>query len=279
MSPVSRRGAVVAVCVSAAVGLAGSAQAGVTPAWSYVPAPLRARLAAQSGGSLFLPARTPLFYRYRSGAAVRNGTLATTFQNRVRVRQGVWRWTGQTFLWQSQPLPAGVACDAWATREKTLQMGGNKVFWSASPGSGVAWRCVRDERGRTHVLSASRGGKLPDVALARVVASGLDVSGRAGAARVSLAATPASVRRGRTVRVSGVAGSCPAGDQVTVISRAFPGTRTFAGVPAVLATVGAGGGFSATVRIPANRRPGSYVLTARCGGGNLGVAARLTVRR
>jgi hypothetical protein len=78
--------------------------------------------------------------------------------------------------------------------------------------------------------------------------------------------------------VSGVAGGCTPGDRVTILSRAFAATYRFAGVPALFAQVGSAGRFSAKTRIPATRRPGTYVLTARCGGGNLGVSARLTVK-
>jgi hypothetical protein len=140
-----------------------------TPAWSYVPASLRASLAKQEGGTLYLPARTPLFYRYRSGAAVRGGTLTVQFRNRVRIRAGLWKWTDKTFVWQVRPY-AGADCRAWGNAEKTLQMGGNKVYWAPN----VAWRCVKG-----HVLAAiDSSGRLPDVALGRVAASGLDVAGR-----------------------------------------------------------------------------------------------------
>jgi hypothetical protein len=135
-----------------------------TPAWSYVPAPLRAHLMQQSGGSLYLPARTPSFYRYRSGAFVRDGILTVRFTDRVRVKQGVWKWTKKTLVWQVRPV--GSRCPGGA--EKTLQMGGNKVFWSPNQ----AWRCVKG-----HVLYAiDSSGRLPDTALGRVAASGLDVS-------------------------------------------------------------------------------------------------------
>jgi hypothetical protein len=66
---------------------------------------------------------------------------------------------------------------------------------------------------------------------------------------------------------------------VFVISRAFPRVHVFAGVPAVWAKVRAGGHFRATTRIPVGRRLGRYGVTARCGGGNLGVLVRLTVLR
>ena len=269
----------VVVCAAVAVAAAGDARAGFTPAWSYLPAPLRARLAAESGGSLFLPARTPLFFRYHSGATVAGGTLSVPFTNRVRIRQGLWRWTKATFLWQVQPLPAGVACSAWKTPDKTLQVDGNKVYWSASADGGTAWRCATDRSGRSHVLAASAGGTLGDVGLAVVVASGLDVSNRTTSVNVALAATPTTVRRGGRVLVRGVAGGCTSGNTVTILSRAFPATHSFAAVPALYGEVGSAGRFSATTRIPLLRRPGSYVITARCGGSNLGVEAHLTVTR
>lgn len=266
------RSALVAVVVLLAVA-GGTARAGFTPAWSYVPASVRAHLAAESGGVLFLPARTPDFYRYRSGATVVNGKLTATFTNRVRIRAGVWQWTKKTFVWNARRYSGD--CTAFAAPDKTLQLSGNKVYWSA--GAGVAWRCAADARGRTYVLSAMSSTGLGEGGLASAVASGLDVSRRTSAVTVALTVRPGTVRRGGIVLVSGVAGGCTAGDQVTVISHAFGATHSFAGVPAVYAQVGSAGRFSAKTRIPATRAPGTYLLTARCGGGNLGVSARLAI--
>ena len=164
-------------CLLTAGACAGAAYSLFTPAWSYVPAATRAQLANRQGGSLFLPARTPLFYRYRAGAAVANGVLSVPFTNRVRIRKGLWRWTGQSFTWQVRKLPAGKTCDQWASRTQTFQVDGNKVFGATTATGAVAWRCVTNGHG-TYVLSASNGGKLPAVGLAIVVASGLDVSHR-----------------------------------------------------------------------------------------------------
>jgi len=269
---IHRRAPIVVVAVLLAVA-AGTARAGFTPAWSYLPAPLRAHLAAESGGVLFLPARTPAFYRYRSGATVTSGELNVTFTNRVRIRAGVWQWTKKTFVWHARRY-AG-ACTAFAPVDRTLQLSGNKVYWSSV--TGVAWRCATDARGRSYVLSASSTSPLGDAGLASVVASGLDVSRRTSAVSVSLTVKPGAVRRGGNVLVSGVAGGCTSGDRVTVTSRAFAAIHSFAGVPAVFAQVGSAGRFSAKAWIPSARRPGTYVLTARCGGGNLGVSARLAV--
>jgi hypothetical protein len=99
----------------------------------------------------------------------------------------------------------------------------------------------------------------------------------AGSTRPSLVLTPSAVHRGQPVLMSGSAGSCPVGDAVIVISRALPRTHEFAGVPAVLTTVRADGRFRARTRVPRKERPGRYVVTARCGGGNFGLLVRLTV--
>jgi hypothetical protein len=271
---VTHKRVLVAVFVLTLALAGAAARAGFTPAWSYLPTALRTQLAAQSGGVLFLPARTPDFYRYRSGATFTNGKLSVTFTNRVRIREGVWQWTKKTFVWNARLLAGD--CTAFATPDKTLQLSGNKVYWSDS--AGVAWRCVKDARGRSFVLSASSTTGLGAAGLASAVASGLDVSRRTSATTVALAVRPRAVRRGGSVVVSGVAGGCTAGDRVTVISRAFAAAHTFAGAPAVFAQVGSAGRFSTMTRIPATRRPGIYILTARCGGGNLGVSARLTVK-
>jgi hypothetical protein len=99
------------------------------------------------------------------------------------------------------------------------------------------------------------------------------------AATPSLTLSPSSVGRGGLVLVRGSADGCPVGDTVTIISRAFVDRREFAGLPAILARVKSGGRFTVTTRIPVLRLPGRYGVTARCGGGNLGVLKYLTVRR
>ena len=94
----------------------------------------------------------------------------------------------------------------------------------------------------------------------------------------SIRATPSSVRAGDVVRVAGLAGGCPAGERVTLISPAFSHAHDFAGVSAVFATVRAGDTYAVRTRIPSGRRAGTYSIGARCAGGNLGVSAQLRVR-
>jgi hypothetical protein len=102
-------------------------------------------------------------------------------------------------------------------------------------------------------------------------------AGAAVAAAPSLSVTPSSVQQGHVVTVKGSAGGCATGDTVVLISRAFARTHTFAGVPAVLTKVRSNGRFLAMTRIPASKPPRTYGITVRCGGGNLGVQAHLTV--
>jgi len=111
-----------------------------------------------------------------------------------------------------------------------------------------------------------------------VLAAALGTAASVMASAPSLTLTPASVKRGHTVLIKGNADGCSVGDAVTIISRAFVHTHDFAGVPAVFARVRYGGTFKTTTRIPATKRPARYSVTARCGGGNLGVLRHLTVR-
>jgi hypothetical protein len=100
------------------------------------------------------------------------------------------------------------------------------------------------------------------------------VAGTLSAATPQLSVRPVTIARGGTVTVSGK--GCRAGDLVYVISPPFVGN---AFVPHSVATrARSNGSFSRHVRIRTSIRTGRYLITARCGGGNLGVAARLRVR-
>jgi hypothetical protein len=119
------------------------------------------------------------------------------------------------------------------------------------------------------------------LALVSVTAAGVIAATTAGAApqAVFLAATPHVVYQGHLLHLRGNAGSCRVGNTVTLISRAFPATHEFAGIPAVFAKVKSGGAFATTTRIPLHRHSGLYGITARCGGGNLGVDAHVRVHK
>jgi hypothetical protein len=105
------------------------------------------------------------------------------------------------------------------------------------------------------------------------------VTGTASAAAApTIKVSPNRAYRGEVVRVFGsVAGGCMAGDQVTLTSRVFNPAHEFAGVPAVFARVRSDGSYSKRTRLPRRRKPGRYSISGRCGGGNLGVTARLRI--
>jgi hypothetical protein len=99
------------------------------------------------------------------------------------------------------------------------------------------------------------------------------------AAGPTIKVDPKRVPRGEVVRVFGAVPGCARGNQVTLISRAFSRAHEFAGVPAVFARVRRGHRYSVRTRIPRRRHPGRYGISGRCGGGNLGVVARVRVLR
>ncbi len=105
---------------------------------------------------------------------------------------------------------------------------------------------------------------------------GAAVAVSAGASGPTIIATPNPATAGQSVRIHGVVPGCAVGDRVTLISKAFVHTHDFAGLPAVFARVHTGATYSVSTRIPASRR-GTYAISGRCGGGNLGVTRTLRV--
>src|SRR6266508_2624739 len=103
----------------------------------------------------------------------------------------------------------------------------------------------------------------------------------AGTYPVYLRCGGATIGAGDTVTVSGSVGPDAAGSEcssVTLLSKAFVHANDFAEVPAVFAAVKPGGAFTATTTIPRAKPAGTYTITGRCGGGNLGASATLVVR-
>jgi len=109
------------------------------------------------------------------------------------------------------------------------------------------------------------------IAAAAVLA--LVVAGPLMAATPRLLVHPVSVARGGTVTVSGR--GCLAGDLVYLISPPFVGHAFVQHSVATRAR--SNGTFSRLVHIRTTVRRGRYLITARCGGGNLGVSAALRV--
>ena len=115
------------------------------------------------------------------------------------------------------------------------------------------------------------------VFLIALVVTLLGSTGVALAAGPTINTDPTRVAQGGVVRVFGVVPQCARGNTVTLLSRAFSHRHEFAGVPAIFAIVGRHHRYSKRTTIPAQRRPGRYRITGRCGGGNLGVIAHLRV--
>ena len=150
-------------CLVAAGAFAGVARSLFTPAWSYLPAATRAQLAKQQGGSLFLPARTPLFYRYRSGAQGRERCAERSLHEPRSHPEG------PLALDRTELRLAGAQAAGRARRATSGPRGRRRSRSTATrssvrdrPTGAVAWRCVTNAHG-TYVLSASNGGKLSAV--------------------------------------------------------------------------------------------------------------------
>ncbi len=95
-------------------------------------------------------------------------------------------------------------------------------------------------------------------------------------ASASISVSPSTVPAGGTVHISGSipVKKCPASDSATVTSDAalFPPDGF-----GPSATRDSNGEFALDYTVPASTPPGTYTVGARCGGGNVGVGASLTV--
>lgn len=98
----------------------------------------------------------------------------------------------------------------------------------------------------------------------------------AAAARTRLSVTPTVAKPGALVHVAGNAAPCPKGSTVTAISGAFPGHAFGEGT--LSGIVRRGGGFAFTGHLRSHLEAGRYTVTARCGGGTLGIVAHLRIR-
>jgi hypothetical protein len=132
-----------------------------------VPAFTLKLIQARAGDAAYLPTRLPLGYRYER-FQVASGGLAVTFKHAR---------SADRFTFRVERLSRGTHCDLGGAFHKTLQMDGNKVYYGGERGEWIAWRCVTSPRsGARYVLSVRTRGPLPDVALARVAASGKRVA-------------------------------------------------------------------------------------------------------
>ena len=102
------------------------------------------------------------------------------------------------------------------------------------------------------------------------------------ASAATIVVSPTTVSTSGTVTVSGDVSAggvlgCAVPGPVTLISNAFSGISEFAGEGAVMLPIDASGHFSSSVTLKPSVAAGTYTVTGRCGGGNLGVSATLTV--
>jgi hypothetical protein len=155
--------AVAGALMLAAVSAVSAAAASPKP---IVPVFIQTLVREKAGSLAYVPTRTPFGHRYvRYRWDTPRRLLTITLADRrfpVDGRHSV-AFTARRFT--------GTLASCGDGREKTLQMGGNKVYWDGT----LAWRCVRGADGRLVRIAAS-GPNLPDVALGRVVASGRRVS-------------------------------------------------------------------------------------------------------
>ena len=129
----------------------------------------------------------------------------------------------------------------------------------------------------SRVVSRPRAGGVVSMIVAATLLLIGSLASPALAAGPTIKVSPGAVHAGEIVRVYGVVPGCGAGSEVTLISPAFSHQHDFAGLPAIYASVGTHSAYSVRTRIPAARAAGTYHITGRCGGGNLGVSASLRV--
>ena len=151
--------------------LAGLVLALLVPAASVAAAPAGAKvppftlklLQKRFGDQAYLPTRLPMRYQYVRWQQL-DGKLVLTFKERT---------SADSFRFEVSKLKPGAACDGGGAFNRILQMDGNKVYYGGDKGYWIAWRCVVSPRTKTtYALSVLSRGKLPDVALAQVAASG-----------------------------------------------------------------------------------------------------------
>ena len=145
--------------------LASAAPAAAAAPGAQVPGFTLHRLQARFGDMAYLPTRVPTHYRYERWRTV-GGKLVIDFEDSRR---------DDRFSFQVEKLPAQTPCDLGGAFHRIIQMDGNKVYYGGWGGEWIAWRCVTSPT--THVryllgVHAGTSGTLPDVALARVAASG-----------------------------------------------------------------------------------------------------------
>lgn len=89
----------------------------------------------------YVPARVPTGFRYYRWATTTRPLLRITFRNRAK----------QEITFVASFRKGSCA----AGKEKTMQLAGNKVYWSRTGSGQQAWRCVKGRNGRNVQLTAA----------------------------------------------------------------------------------------------------------------------------
>lgn len=97
-----------------------------------------------------------------------------------------------------------------------------------------------------------------------------------GSALATIAVSSHQAATGSSVTVTG---TCEPNTSGYALSTAFlrDASHEFAGVGAAPFSTDAGGNFSVVATISASATPGTYTISGRCGGGNIGVTASVQV--
>jgi hypothetical protein len=141
-----------------AVASAGAATAPVVPRHSQLA--LRHKLPSLA----YVPTRVGFGFRYYKWATTTRPALRIWFRD-VAKREITFVATFQKG-----------ACAA--SREKTFQLDGNKVYWSHTANEQQAWRCVQGTKGRLVRLTVATPippTRFADVGIGRIAASGRHV--------------------------------------------------------------------------------------------------------
>jgi hypothetical protein len=148
----------VLVVAAIATGFASTASAATRPA---VPAFTQHSILKRAPALAYVPARLPVGYRYHRWwyATSPEPVVRIWFRNRA----------GKELVF----IASRAKGDCAAGREKTLQMGGNKVYWSHTESEQQAWRCVNGVR--LTVATPQPPDRFGDSGLGRVAASGHEI--------------------------------------------------------------------------------------------------------
>lgn len=138
---------------------AGAAIAAAATVKPVVPLSAQAQIRTTAGTEAFVPTRLVIGFHYR----FRIWSFKTATKT-LTIRFADPRFASRRLYFTVQPFAGPIGTCAQG-KQKTIQYDGNKVYWNGQ----IAWRCIGRASGNLKLLVSGAG--LPNVALARVVAS------------------------------------------------------------------------------------------------------------